>query len=147
MVGLLALVTASIFFGAAIYVNVAEHPARRALDDGAALAQWRPVWADVLLVITWFTSVFFLRRILVWTHWFPYLRSSAVRARFWSARLVSSATNLCADRRISPPMIGTVGSAACTCHTHRTAIGRIAGIMTKMRTGRTPRSGLPPAYR
>ena len=27
MIGLLALVTASIFFGAAIYVNVAEHPA------------------------------------------------------------------------------------------------------------------------
>jgi hypothetical protein len=44
MVGLLALVTASIFFGAAIYVNVAEHPARLALDGGAALAQWRPAY-------------------------------------------------------------------------------------------------------
>jgi hypothetical protein len=44
MVGLLALVTASIFFGAAIYVNVAEHPARLALDGAAALAQWRPAY-------------------------------------------------------------------------------------------------------
>jgi hypothetical protein len=41
---LLALVTASIFFGATIYVNVAEHPARLALDDGAALAHWRPAY-------------------------------------------------------------------------------------------------------
>jgi hypothetical protein len=44
MVGLLALATASIFFGAAIYVNVAEHPARLALDDGAALVHWRPAY-------------------------------------------------------------------------------------------------------
>jgi len=40
MAGLLALVT--IFFGAAIYIIVAEHPARLRLDDGNVLAQWRP---------------------------------------------------------------------------------------------------------
>jgi hypothetical protein len=44
MLGLLALVSASIFFGAAIYVNVAEQPARLALDDIGALAQWRPAY-------------------------------------------------------------------------------------------------------
>jgi Domain of unknown function (DUF1772) len=45
MLGILALLVASLFAGAAIYVSVAEHPARMQLDPDAALKQWKPAYA------------------------------------------------------------------------------------------------------
>jgi hypothetical protein len=42
LTGLAALVCGALFTGAALYISVAEHPARLGLDDRALLAGWKP---------------------------------------------------------------------------------------------------------
>jgi len=42
---LFALVAAALFAGAALYISLAEHPARMKLDDRSALAHWKPSYA------------------------------------------------------------------------------------------------------
>jgi hypothetical protein len=46
--GLIALVAATLFAGAALYITLVEHPARMGLEDGPLLAQWQPSYKRAL---------------------------------------------------------------------------------------------------
>ncbi|HEX8414995.1 MAG TPA: DUF1772 domain-containing protein [Sphingomicrobium sp.] len=45
---IVALVFASLFAGAALYISLVEHPARLELADGPLLAQWQPSYKRAL---------------------------------------------------------------------------------------------------
>jgi Domain of unknown function (DUF1772) len=66
LAGQLALIVAALFTGAAIYISVAEHPARLLLDDRAALAQWQPAYSRGAAMQASLAIVGFLLGVLTW---------------------------------------------------------------------------------
>jgi hypothetical protein len=64
--GLLALIAASIFTGAATYVSVAEQPARLTLDDKALLTEWKPSYKSGAAMQAPMALVGFVLGLIAW---------------------------------------------------------------------------------
>lgn len=66
LVGQLALIAASLFTGAALYINWAEQPARLGLDDRALLQEWKPSYARGFSMQATLAVVGFLFGVAAW---------------------------------------------------------------------------------
>jgi len=62
----LAVLCAAVFAGAAIYVNLVEHPARMSLDTRAAAAQWAPSYQRATLMAGALAILGFLAGCAAW---------------------------------------------------------------------------------
>ena len=63
---LLATLCAAVFTGAAIYINIVEHPARMSLGPSAALAEWRPAYRRGALMQAPLAIVGLLAAVAAW---------------------------------------------------------------------------------
>ena len=62
----LATLAAGLFAGAAIYIDLAEQPARNRIDIAAALTEWRPSYKRAAVVQPILAAVGFLSAIAAW---------------------------------------------------------------------------------
>lgn len=66
LAGQLALVSAAVFTGAALYVGVVEQPARLLLDDQGLLTEWKPAYKRGTLMQAPLAVIGFLLGLLAW---------------------------------------------------------------------------------
>jgi hypothetical protein len=72
LAGQLALIVAALFAGGAIYVSVAEQPARLGLDDRALLTEWKPAYKRGTAMQAPLAIIGFLLGLVAWWqtgHW------------------------------------------------------------------------------
>ena len=63
---IIATLAAGLFAGAAIYIDLAEQPARNRIDTTAALTEWRPSYKRAAVVQPILAAVGFLSALAAW---------------------------------------------------------------------------------
>ncbi len=135
LAGQLALIVAAVFTGAAVYVSVAEQPARLNLDDRALLTEWKPAYKRGFAMQAPLAIIGFLLGVLAWWqtgHWTWLLGAVVLVANWPYTLLVIMPTNQkLMDMELAnagPETRGLIERWA-TLHAGRTALGVAATLI------------------
>lgn len=132
LAGQLALIVAAVFGGAALYVNVAEQPARLALDDRALLLEWKPSYQRGQAMQAPLAIAGFLLGLLSWwqTGNWRWAIGAAVLIANWPYTLLGIFPTNHQIKAIDPANAGATSRALIekwgTLHAGRTALGIVA---------------------
>ena len=133
-IGLFALTVAALFAGAAIYVSVAEQPARLMLEDRALLAEWKPSYKrGAAMQASLALAGFVLGSIAWWQASHPgFLIGAIAMIAPWPWTLlvikpVNDALLAIAPERAGPPSRALIERWG-VLHAVRTALGALASL-------------------
>jgi hypothetical protein len=135
LAGQLALMVAATFAGAAVYVSVAEQPARLTLDDRALLTEWKPSYKHGAAMQAPLALVGFLLGLLAWWQtglWLWLLGAALLVANWPYTLLVIMPTNRklqAADPASAGPETRSLVKKWGALHAGRTALGVAATLV------------------
>jgi len=104
-----ALMFATLFAGAALYITLVEHPARLTLEDGPLLAEWQPSYKHALPIQAGLAVAGGIAGLAVWypAHGWQWLAGAIVLLSNWPfTLLVIMPTN----KRLMGMSVGDAGS-------------------------------------
>jgi len=133
--GHMALIVAAVFAGAAMYVNVAEQPARLDLDDRSLLVEWKPSYKRGFAMQAPLAIAGFLLGFLAWrqTEDWRWLLGAAVLIANWPYTLIGiMPTNrkiMAVDLTQPGPDARTLVKKWGSLHAIRTALGCAATLI------------------
>ena len=135
LIGHLSLIVAAVFAGAALYVTLAEQPARLMLDDRALLAEWKPSYKRGFAMQAPLAAVGCLFGLIAWwqTDHFGFLLGAVLMIANWPWTLIAIMPTNKTLMAIDPAAVSLATRALIvkwgSLHAVRTALGCVATLV------------------